>query len=164
MPYEKKVKAFYQPFGNIRTVAVLGKSEQLEELNLVAQDLKDEGKNVFVFLIVSLEDVEKTVGLKEKLSPDCHLIDPKGFSWKGALVGSGKNKFLETECDAVFDFTCDDVRFHQLMLSHPCPFRVGIVSCDYPLYDFCILKDNAQGLTEVYQQIKKYLSSIRQAQ
>ncbi len=156
--------ALFQTFDTIRTVAILGKSAQLEELDLVVQDLKNSGKTVSLFLIFSSAEVEKNVGMKEKLLPECHLIDPTEFSWKGELVDSDKNKFLQMDCDVVLDFASNDVRFHQLLLSHPCRFRIGMVSCGYPLYDFCILKDDDQPLTDVYQQIKKYLSSIRQAQ
>ncbi|MBP1617667.1 MAG: hypothetical protein H6Q14_1494 [Bacteroidetes bacterium] len=156
--------ALFQTFDKIRTVAILGKPAQLEDLNLVAQDLKNSGKIVSLFLILSSAEVEKTEGMKERLLPECYLIDPTEFSWKGRLADSNKNKFLQMDCDVVLDFASNDIRFHQLLLSHPCRFRIGLVSCGYPLYDFCILKDDAQPLIDVYRQIKKYLSSIRQAQ
>lgn len=158
---KQKRTAQFQTFDDIRTVVLLGKSDQLEELNLIMQDLKNNGKTVFMFLILSSRQVEKTTGLKEKFAPECYLIDPATFSWRGAFTDLDKNKFLQIDCDAVFDFGADDVRFHQLLLSHPCRFRIGIVSCGYLLYDFCVLKQDSQTLTDVYQQIKKYLSSIR---
>lgn len=160
----QKRTAQFQAFDSIGSVAILGKPAQLDQLNIVVKDLKDSGKTVFVFLILSPQELAKTVGLEEKLSPDYYLIDPSEFSWKGGLVNSVENAFLRTPCDAVFDFASDDVRFHQLLLLHPCPFRIGIADCGYPLYDFCILGDGTHALTDIYQQIKKYLGSIRQAQ
>lgn len=148
-------------FGQLKRVGIFANVGDIDQLNAIVADLQAHNIQVAIFLILSKEDLEKAPDLKEKLQAGYHLLSPKHFSFLGEVSTALSKQFSRENFDALLDLDSFDYRFYHLMEIHPCKFRIGIQHLEFPLYDFCILKEEQQALWDIYQQIKKYLTNIR---
>jgi hypothetical protein len=158
---KKQREPRFLPLAQITDVALIVNYSQMEEIKPIVENMQQSGKTVDVYLIFASRSVQKNPHLKEKLLPECQMIDSSGFSPFGEPNEVIRKQFLRKKFDVIIDLDGLDDRWTYLFLLHPCAFRVGVRSLDFSLYDFCILKEERHTLMDVYSQMKFFLGNIR---
>lgn len=161
---KKPRKSRFLTFSEINSWILIGDYSGREDLDFVVADLKESGKRVQIYYLVSFKEMKNNPSSKSQKSLNYQLVPSNQFSFCGVPDLQLKNQIHQSETDVIINFAKKDVRAQLLMLASAASFRIGIESLgDYSLYDFSVLQRDDQSLTEVYFEIKKYLSCIRRS-
>lgn len=133
------------------------------EIQDVISDLNSLGKNVIAWTVKP-----KTVK-SEAHNPIIYpqyvrIIDlHTDVSWKKTLNPAVLDEFDGLDYDSVIDLTANDNPYLLYLLAkNTSSFCLGIKESEYKMYDFVILKSEEQSILEAYNQIKFYLTKIKE--
>lgn len=154
----------FKSYNQIGSIALFVSFLHLNEIEDIVSQLKADGKDVVVYVLVASKRIKQDPGFKEKLFNECEIIETSRFSWIGIPDAELMKKVSEKQFDAILDFAPQNIRLHHLIVANSCNFRIGIESLDYSFYDFSILREDLKSFGELFGQIKKYLSSIHTTQ
>ncbi|WP_165025427.1 DUF6913 domain-containing protein [Dysgonomonas sp. ZJ279] len=140
---------------NMVTILILFNSKDWKEVSEIAQDMRDNGKEVLLWTIQPKNAPALDM-------PNVRIITSKELSKTQVLSSSAINEFESLEYDTLLDLTTKDENALLYLLGiNTSEFCVGIKELDYKVFDFIILKEDDKNLVETYTQIKFYLNNIR---
>ncbi|WP_165042618.1 hypothetical protein [Dysgonomonas sp. ZJ709] len=140
---------------NMVTILILFNSKDWKEVSEIAQDMRDNGKEVLLWTIQPKNAPALDM-------PNVRIITSKELSKTQVLSSSVINEFESLEYDTLLDLTTKDENALLYLLGiNTSEFCVGIKELDYKVFDFIILKEDDKNLVETYTQIKFYLNNIR---
>lgn len=149
-------------FKDINKVLILFHYKDIVQIEAVYNDLINEGKEVWLWTYDNKS--KKTTDQLPKSLLNINLITPKEISRLGSVSPKILSKFESSQYDTIIDFTTSyEYVLYYLLACNKSRFCIGIRQDPNKLYDFTLVKEEQMGLTETYEQLKKYLNDIRKS-
>ncbi len=87
-------------------------------------------------------------------------FNPKDFGWKGKILNTELQTFIDTEFDALISFYKEDVlQLNLISAASKANFKVGLSNDDHRLYDL-IIDVQPKKFTLFIKELKKYLTVL----
>ncbi len=143
---------------NMKNILILFDNKDLNEIIHIAKELDSMGKRIFLWTY----DPDKNAIPAKRQSLSLQTITPKDVSSIGSISKELIAVFESQIYDTIIDLTTENhYALKYLLSNNTAKFSIGTCKSDDRLYDFVLLKEENMGVTEVYDQIKFYLSNIR---
>lgn len=156
---KRKRQHSFRNFDSIKNILILFNINDTEEIKVIAENLRREGKNIIMW---TYDPAKK--GKKEQKNPipsTIYTLNKKDISVTGNINNKKFEEFANAQYDTILDLTTKDQYPQQYLISNSkADFIIGIRETEHDLYDFILLKDNNMSIGESFRQIKKYLAKI----
>lgn len=141
----------------IESVLILFSYEDWAEINVIAKDLTDCGKKVHLWTVRSNKNKSNNIALP----PNVRLIRKNETSYSNILSSAVVLEFQALKFDTLLDLTTNHNNIFNYLLAHnSSEFSIGIYESEHRAYDFVILKDEKNSLSETYTHLKFYLNNV----
>lgn len=157
---KNKRKHFFHNLRTMERVLILFHHKDWMQIQLVANDLTKNGKEVILWTVESLDD--NIAGIKIPLA--MRKLNKEDFSKIGYLKPKVIKEFKELKYDTLFDFTQEDgdgIEYLSFLLAiNQAQFCIGRREHLPRVYDLTILQAKGKSILETFGQMKVYLQNI----
>ncbi len=142
---------------SMHNVLILFSYTDWDVVSQIVQDLEQKGKKVLLWTIGTRKNK-----IDSPIFPiNVRIIRQDEMSFFKILTSSVMDEFERLSYDTLIDLTTTRSNaFRYLLAQNTSEFCIGISESDQKIYDFIILKNENETLTETYGQIKFYLNNV----
>lgn len=146
----------FKKYRDIKNILILFNIEDWFDILPIIQSLKEDHKNIKIWTIKPKETQSF------KFSEHVRVLDPStSLNWMGLFKDEILHEFGNLQYDTLIDLTShEDPYLTYLLTQNKSEFCIGFTERPHKLYNFVLLKDEEQSLSESFVQLKTYLKDI----